>query len=297
MNWLIPLDIGLIMGLIFSWVVLSLAIAFRLFNFPDLTIEGSFLLGAAVYATLYKANFNICLSIFVASIAGGLSGFLTALLHSRFKLNKFLAAIIVIAIIYSLSLRLMGASNISLLKTKTLLDYLNRYLYCGFHVGIIGFLFLFVVFGLIFISHLLSTKFGLRLRVSGSNPEYARSLGINVSISLIIGLFFTNCLAAFSGILLAMYQGFVDVGMGQGTLILALAAMTIGERVLPESCFSFHNFVCLSAVVGSILYQLLVAYAVRFGLAPTDLKLVTALLVLMVVILRVSRDSELFADM
>jgi putative ABC transport system permease protein len=146
----------------------------------------------------------------------------------------------------------MGASNISLLKTKTLLDYLNRYLYYGFHVGTIAFLFLLIVLGIILISYLLSTKFGLRLRVSGCNPEYAKSLGINVSISLIIGLFFTNCLAAFSGILLAMYQGFVDINMGQGTLILALAAMTIGERILPESRFSFHNFVCFSAIVGSI---------------------------------------------
>lgn len=142
----------------------------------------------------------------------------------------------------------------------------------------------------------LATRRGVRLRVAGSNPEYAKSLGINVPLNMVLGLAITNALAAFSGLLLTMHQGFADISMGQGVLILALAAMTIGERLLPEKRLPFHVFVFLAAVVGSIAYQVLVAYAVRAGLAPTDLKLATAILVLAVVALRVSRDGELLAE-
>ena len=136
----------------------------------------------------------------------------------------------------------------------------------------------------------------MRLRIAGSNPEYAKSLGINVPLSIIMGLAATNALAAFSGLLLAMYQGFADIAMGQGVLILALAAMTIGERLLPEKRLPYHVFVILAAILGSIAYQSLVAYAVRAGLAPTDLKLATAIMVLVVVAFRVSRNGELLAE-
>lgn len=298
MNWLVPFDIGLLMGLIFAWAVLALALAFRLLSFPDLTVEGSLPLGAAVFAILIKTGTPLSTAIAAAVIAGGIAGGLTAFLHVRFRLNKFLAGIIVVAITYSLSLRIMGASNIGLLQSSSLFDLvepLDRASGETFHFGTMLLLGTLLMGGTALLLFALSSRLGMRLRVAGSNPEYARSLGISVPWNLVFGLALTNGLAALSGILLAMYQGFADVGMGLGVLILALAAMTIGERLVSERTLPFHAFVIVAAVLGSISYQVLVAYAVSMGLAPTDLKLVTAVLVLLVVAFRVSQDGELFS--
>lgn len=299
MSWLAPLDIGSTMGLILAWVVLALALAFRLLNFPDLTVEGSLPLGAAVFAILVKNGMPLPMSVGAALLAGATAGGLTAFLHLRFSLNKFLAGIIVVAISYSLCLRVMGASNIGLLQSASLFDFtapLDSALGQGWHGGTILFLVTLLIIGVALIISSLSTLRGMRLRVAGSNPEYARSLGVNVTVNLVVGLALTNSLAALAGVLLAMHQGFVDVSMGQGVLIIALASMTLGERLLPERALPFHTFVALAAVSGSILYQTLVSYAVRLGLSPNDLKLVTAILVLFVVALRYSRGGELLAE-
>lgn len=299
MSWLVPIDLGLVMGLLLAWAVLALALAYRLLDFPDLTIEGSLPLGAAVFAVLQKSGAPISFSLVFACLAGGCAGALTAVLYVRFRLNKFLAGIIVVAIAYSVSLRVMQASNIGLLQLPTLFDIgepLNRASPWGFHFGTIAILGALIVVGAIVLLRLLSTRAGIHLRVAGSNPEYARSLGINVPANIVVGLAATNGLAAIAGALLAMHQGFADISMGQGTLILALAAMTIGERLLPETRLPYHVFIFFAAVVGSVTYQMLVAYAVRAGLAPTDLKLATAVLVLVVVALRVSKNGDLLAE-
>jgi len=299
MSWIVPLDIGLVMGLLLAWAVLALALGFRLLDFPDLTVEGSLPLGAAVFAVLYKGGVPMPLSIICALLAGAAAGALTGFLYVRFRLNKFLAGIIVIAITYSLSLRIMGASNIGILQLASVFDLaepLNKDMPGRLHLGTILMLTGFIAAGGATLLWVLATRRGVQLRVAGSNPEYAKSLGINVPLNMILGLAITNMLAAFSGLLLTMHQGFADISMGQGILILALAAMTIGERLLPEKHLPFHVFVFLAAIVGSVAYQLLVAYAVRVGLAPTDLKLATAILVLAVVALRVSRDGELLEE-
>ena len=299
MNWLVPLDIGLSMGLILAWAVVALALPFRLLNFPDLTIEGSLPLGAAVYAVLLKQGTPLLATVGAGLLAGAVVGGVTACLHTRFRLNKFLAGIIVVAMTYSLSLRIMGASNIGLLQSLSLFDLiapLDRAVGGPFHVGTMLLLSSLLGLGAVTLVLALSSRTGLQLRVAGSNPEYARSLGISVPWNLVLGLALTNSLAAAAGVLLAMRQGFADVAMGQGILILALAAMTIGERLLPERVLPFQIFVVLAAILGSLLYQILVAYAVRMGLAATDLKLATAVLVLMVVALRVSRNGGLFAE-
>lgn len=299
MKYFVPLDIGLTTGLIFAWAVLALALAFRLFHFPDLTIEGSLPLGAAVFAVLLKAGNPMIVAIFAACVAGGLAGGLTAYLHVRFKLNKFLAGIILATICYSLSLRVMGASNIGLLQSATVFDIvasLDNLFAPDWHLGTIAMLAILITLGSALGFLVLSSRKGIKLRAAGSNPEYARSLGINVSLNLIVGLAITNALSAFSGVLLASFQGFSDVSMGLGILIIALVAMTLGERILPEKRLSYQTFVIAAAVVGSVVYQTIVAYAVRFGLAPTDLKLATALLVLVVVALRMSRNGELFVQ-
>jgi putative ABC transport system permease protein len=300
MTWFFPLDIGIVMGLILAWVVLALALAFRLLKFPDLTVEGSLPLGAAVFAVLHKCDVSIITSMVCAIFSGGLAGALTGFIYIRFRMNKFLAGIIVVAISYSISLRIMGASNIGLLQSSSIFDIvepLNKILPGYFHIGNIIMLTILILITAVFVLYSLSTHHGVRLRVAGSNQDYAKSLGINVPANVIVGLAITNALAAFSGLLLVMYQGFADITMGQGVLILALAAMTIGERLLPERDLPFHVFVFSAAIVGSLTYQILIAYAVRMGLAPTDLKLATAIMVLAVIVSRVSRDGDFLDEM
>lgn len=298
-TFLSPLDIGLTMGLIFSWAVLGLTLSFRLFDFPDLTVEGSFLMGAVVFATLLMNGAPMSVAIVVAIVAGAAAGALTGFFHVQFGVNKFLSGIIMLAITYSVGLRIMGGSNIGLLRLPSIFEWptqVDQWTNGPFHPGTIIFLIILLLVTTAFVILAITSRKGMRLRVAGSNPDYARSLGISVPKNLIVGLSLTNALAAVSGVLLASKQGFTDIGMGQGVLILALASMTVGERVLSERRLPYHIFVVVGAIIGSIVYHLLIAYAVTAGLNPVDLKLATALLVLVVIILRFSKNREAFAD-
>lgn len=296
MNWLVPLQTGLEMGLIMFFAVFGLAVAFRLFNFPDLTIEGSFLLGAAGFAVMRKNGLDMFSALLIAQVWGGLAGVLTGWLHARFQVNKFLAAIVVVAISYTLALRLMGAPNIGLLSSATVFDRLDQWADgVGLRVGKIAFLFIIAcLVGAVTVLAMYS-RLGLKCRVAGSNPTYARTLGISVIVSTMIGLGLTNALAALSGALLSVHQGFADVGLGQGVLIIALASMTLGERLLSERRFSVPVFILLSSMLGGIAYQWLISLAVSAGLNPVDLKLVTAVLVLALVVVRSRQRDDAFA--
>ncbi len=295
MTWLAPLNIGLTMGLIFAGVVLALAIAFDLFQFPDLTIEGSFPLGAAVFAVTLRSDLPIPVAFAMAAVAGGVAGIFTAVLAMRFRPDKFLSAILVVAISYSLSLRVMGASNIGLLREPSLFAVVEQWDAVGkpFRIGTLLVLGALTAVSSILLIVALSSRPGTRVRSAGCNEALARSMGISATVATAAGLAMTNALAALSGALLATHQGFADIGMGMGTLVIAIAAMAIGKALCPSSRLPFHIFVVVSAIVGSIVYQVIVAYAVRLGLAPTDLKLATAILVLAVIAPRASKDAEL----
>ena len=295
MNWLAPLEIGLTMGLLLAGAVLALALAWRLLAFPDLTVEAAVPMGAAAYSVGITHGASVATSLLFAVAAAALCGTLTAVLHVRFAVNKFLAGIIVVAIAYSLSLRLMAGSNIGILKYPTLFSLvapLDEWAHGRFHLGTVGILLIVCLVTTVASIWILSTWWGIRFRAVGANPQFASSLAISVPRYTIAGLTVTNGLAGSSGALLAMHQGFADVGMGQGVLIFALAAITIGERLVPRRLVSPYAHVVIAAVVGSVVYQSLVACAVRAGLAPTDLRLATALLVLVVVAFRLDRDAE-----
>lgn len=299
MELLAPLDVGLLTGLIYALPVIALALAFRVLAFPDITIEGSFPLGAATFGILVKSGVSAPLAALAGVTAGALVGALTAFLHTRFRINKLLAGIIVVAITYTLSLRVMGSSNVGLIGQPSIFNLVSAW--DGFvggnlHAGTLLLLaaIVAIVCSLAIVG--LSTRLGLRLRAAGANPAYARLLGIHVPINLICGLAITNGIAALGGVLAAMNQGFADVGMGQGILIMALAALTIGERLLPSKRLSYQTFILLAALCGATIYQLLVSFALRLGLAATDLKLATAVLVLLVIALRATKDGQLFLE-
>lgn len=299
MSWLSPLDIGLVMGLILAWPVVAFAAAFRLLNFPDLTLEGSLPTGAATCAVILHHGYPTVLALGAGMLAGACLGALTAIIHVRLHVNKFLAGIIVVAISYTLDLRIMNSSNIGLIRTASLFDIvapIDAALGTRFQFGTVVFLGVTLMIGCWLLVRAIRSIPGMQLRVAGSNPEYARALGISVPITLVVGLAVTNSLVGGAGALLAMYQGFADVSMGQGILILALASMTIGERLIPEQSVSIPVFVVASAIVGALVYQALIAYAVRLGLAATDLKLATALFVLIAIAVRLKNKNDDFLE-
>ena len=299
MNLIVPFEIGLTMGLVFALAVLSLAMSFRLLSFPDLTVEGSVPLGAAVFASLQSLGYSLATASVASVLAGAIAGSLTGVIHARLRLNRFLAGIIVVSMAYSISLRIMGASNIGLLSKRNLFDafgQLSQLRVGGVHLGTLLFLVAIVCLAASVAFIAARSRPGLRVRLAGSNSHLAESMGISTSLALILGLGVTNALAALSGVLLASYQGFADIGMGQGVLILALASLAIGERLVPTRVLGFQAFVIVSAILGSIVYQVVLAFAVRAGLAPTDLKLATAVLVLIVVALRASREADLLLE-
>ena len=236
-------------------------------------------------------------AILTAQVLGAFAGVFTGSLHARFHINKFLAAVIVVSICYSVALRLMGTSNIGLLSSASVFDQLDSWSESfGLHFGKILFLLgiACAIGGGIVLA--LSSHTGLKLRVAGCNPTYARTLGIGVVASTMVGLAVTNALAALSGALLAVHQGFADVGLGQGVLIFALASMSLGDRLLSERRLSVPIFVVVSSMVGSVVYQYLIALSVSAGLNPVDLKLITAVLVLILVIGRTRRHDDPFVS-
>jgi putative ABC transport system permease protein len=297
MTWLISLQTGLETGLIMFFAVLGLAAAYRLLNFPDLTVEGSFLLGAVGFAVAARQGLGIPASLLAGVVLGGMVGALTGFLHARFHINKFLAGIIVVSISYTLALRLMGTSNIGLLSTAYQFDRLVGWgqlfdLQAG---KMLVFLIMAAAIGIL-TAGLMSSRTGLRWRVAACNPDYARTLGIGVVASTVLGLAVTNALAALSGAFLAVHQGFSDVSLGQGVLILTLASMSIGDRLLSEHRLSVPAFVIVSSILGSIAYQCLISAAVRAGLNPVDLKLTTAIMVLVLIVVRSKRRDDPFVS-
>ena len=286
MTYVVPLQIGAVQGLLVASAVLGFAIAFRLLRFPDLTIEGSVPLGAATYAVLNHAGAPMPVAVAGAGLAAAAAGALTASLHVKLDVNKFLAGIIVVSIAYSLTLRVMEGPNVSLLRSASLLGYPRSLASGAWQWGLL--VFLSGGLGVIAAAAIgfLRTRPGIALRAAGANPVFAASLGIGSRAAIIAGLAGSNALAGLGGVFQADYQGFADVGSGQGILVVALAALAIGEALVPRRSVTFSVHVVLAAITGSVAYHVIVAYAMRAGLKPTDLRLATGLLVLVVVALR-----------
>lgn len=295
MNWIDPLLIGLHAGLTLAGVAIALGISFRLLEFPDLTPEGSVTIGAAAFAVSTAVVHLPPIFAFIAAVlAGSAAGALTAALHVKLHLNKFLAGILVIGICYSLTIRLMGGSNIGLLQELGAAPTPGESAYS--EIRALAMLACEVAVIALVITAALASRPGLRLRVAGANPDFATSLGIAVGPNLIMGLAASNGLAALSGAMLASLQGFADVGLGQGMLIIALASIGIGARIITDKRLPLHASVVLGAAMGSVIYQILTAYAVRIGFPASDLRLFTALLVLVMVARRTSQSTSIFPE-
>ena len=263
-------------GLAYAGLALGTYLTLRVLNFPDLTVDGSFALGGGTAAVLITNGVPIPLALLVAFGFGCLAGLATGLIHTRLGVNDLFAGILTTTGLYSITLRLMGRSNIPLTDTPAGIDRLPDWT-AGFDDEW-GMALALVVLGLVLLlSLLLSTDFGLALRALGNNATMARANGINQRRGLNIGIAFANGMVGLSGGLVALYQGFADVTMGIGSLILGLGMVIIGEAILrPRKV----PVALLAAVLGAVLFRGLIAVALALGLEPVDLKLVTAVLLL-----------------
>ena len=280
------------MGLILSLLSLGMLISFRMIRFTDITVDGSIVLGAALTAVLLVQGYSPWLAALLATLAGGIAGMVTALLHTRFKIQQILAGILVMTALYSINLRIMGRSNIPLLDVETMAHLpevlLHRAAGADTRMDILGWpvpvgdvatfiTSLLVVSGCgVLLRWFLLTHFGTALRAAGNNPQMVRAQGINNNSMVVFSLALSNALVALSGSLLAQYQGFADVQMGIGMMVWGLASIIIGEALVGKTSL---GLTITGVVLGTILFRLLIAIALRWGLNPNDLKLVTALFV------------------
>ncbi|NOV24103.1 ABC transporter permease [Cupriavidus necator] len=280
-------------GLIFSLVALGVLISFRILNFPDLTVDGSFPLGGAVAATLIAAGQDPFVATAVAIAAGALAGFITGWLNVRLKIMDLLASILMMIALYSINLRIMGRPNVPLITEPTLFtvlqpewlpDYVLRPLV----------LFVVVVVAKVGLDWFFSSQLGLAMRATGANPRMARSQGIPTGRATLAGMALSNALVALAGALFAQTQGGSDISMGIGTIVIGLAAVIIGETILPARRLIWTT---LAVVLGAILYRFFIALALNsdfIGLKAQDLNLVTAALVTIALVLPATR-KKLFA--
>ncbi len=270
------MPITLEQGFAYALVALGIALTFRVLAFPDLTVDGSFPLGGAVGARLIVAGLNPILAAIAAIIAGFSAGCLTGLLNTRLKINSLLAGILMMTILYSVNLRIMGRANIQLLYIPTIFTPMENMSISRFIPVIIFFFLVAMVFKVI-IDFFLHTEYGLALRATGDNEQMIRSLGVNTDNATILGLGISNGLVALSGALISQDQGFADVGMGIGMIVAGLASIITGEALIqPRTVFRLTS----AAVFGSVLYRFIIALGLRLGLAPTDLKMATGLMVI-----------------
>ena len=275
--WLNILQGTIEQGLVFALLALGVYLTFRILDFPDLTVEGSFPLGAAVAAVLIIKGMNPFLATLFAFIAGILSGMITGIINTKLKIAGLLASILTMTSLYSINLRIMGRANIPLLRETTILTIMENWGISSHYVALIAFA-LIVLLVKLMIDYFLYTEIGMAIRAAGDSPVMIESLGANTDQIKIFGLGLANGLVALSGALTCQYQGFTDVGMGIGMIIVGLASVIIGEVVIRTSKIRLAT---LGVVVGSIIYRLAIAVALQLGFAPTDLKVVIAVLVIL----------------
>lgn len=272
-------------GALAGFLGLGVLISFRFFRFPDLTAEGSYPLGGAVAATLLAAGAPPVLATIAAIGAGAIAGMATALVHTKLRINNIIAGIIVMTALYTVNLRVMGRPNISLLSVPTLFDQISTALSVGGRgeavVTIVLTAVLLAMAGAA-LAWFMHTELGLAVRATGENEAMIRTLGVDTDRTKLIGLALSNGAIALSGALVAQDHGFADIGMGIGILVTGAAAVMIGEALFGDG--SIERWV-VATVVGVLIYQLLVALALRVGLAPVDLKLITAALLLLALVL------------
>lgn len=266
-------------GILWGLMTLGVYFTFRILNVADMTVDGSFATGGAITAVLICKGMNPVFTLLFVFIAGTICGLITGFMNTKLKINILLASILTQIALYSINIRIMGKANTPLLGNPTMMSQLKTLLggkitttTCSLLIGIVVIAIIIAVCYWFF-----GTEYGSAIRATGSNENMVRALGVNTDTTKIIGLMLANGLVAVSGALVAQSQGYADVGMGTGTIVIGLASIIIGE-VIFGSHFGFW-YTLISVVFGSIIYRIVIAVVLQLGLKSTDLKLLTALIV------------------
>lgn len=265
-------------GIIWGIMTLGVYITFKVLDFPDLTVDGSFALGGAVSAILISNGMNPFITLFFSFSAGSLAGLATGVLNTKLQIPGILAGILTMIALYSINIRVMGGRpNIPLLGMATSLTIIQNILSLSKVISDLLVGFIFSVFIVLIMYWFFGTEMGCAIRATGNNEKMIRALGVDTNIMKIIGLMISNALVSLSGALVTQSQGYADVGMGTGTIVIGLASVIIGEVIFGNR-FSFL-YKLSSVVMGSIIYRIIIAIVLQLGLKATDLKLLTAIIV------------------
>jgi putative ABC transport system permease protein len=270
------MPVTLLQSAIYAFAALGIMIPFRLLSFPDLTVEGSFPLGGCVAAALIVVNVDPVIATVAAMLAGAVAGLVTATIHLTLRLNTLLCGILVLTMLFSIDIRIMGKPNTALFAHATLFDNLLGTLSASLLVRTAAVGVLLAGFALTLL-WFFRTEIGMALRAVGASHSMARAQGLSVGRYTLLGLGLAGSLCALSGALLAQNQAFADVGMGFGILVNALASVIVGEQLIGRDSLGRQ---LLAPIVGAFVYYQIVSLALAVGLQPSDLKLVTAVFVL-----------------
>jgi putative ABC transport system permease protein len=272
---------ALLQGLCFSGIALGIYISMKIFNIPDITTDGSYTLGGAVTAIMLIHHLPGYLILPVVILAGGIAGAITGLIHTKLKVNPLLAGILVMTALYSVNLTMMGRSDLPLVNTSSLFTLIN--ISANPNQNTLFIVVIFVVVITLLIGYLLKTDFGLAMRATGNSESMIRALGVNTDKMKIIGLALANALTAVSGYLITQFQGFADISMGIGIVIVGLGSVIIAETLINRLNITSVWLSLVLVLGGAIIFQLVLAVTLNIGVDANLLKLVTAVFVLLIV--------------
>lgn len=288
-NWLWDAQGGATLGVIWAIMGLGLYLTYRVLNFADMTVDGSLTLGGALSAVLVASGVPPMLAILIATVGGMTAGFVTGILHTKLKIPSLLAGILTQFGLYSINLRIMGKANFGLLNEVTLFTQVKGIgipsKWVGLLVGVV-----FAAILVVLVYCFFGTEIGCALRATGNNPHMVEAMGANTKVYIVLGLVVGNGLVSMSGALLAQYQGYADINMGVGSMVIGLASIMIGEVLFSKRSY-MHR---LSGVVlGSVVYRIIIAFVLRISLMSNfvikitadDMKLITAIIVVIALVL------------
>ena len=266
-------------GLLYAFMTLGVLLSFHMLGFPDLTVEGSYVLGAAVTARLLVGSVDPLPATLAGALAGAAAGACTGLIHTKLAINNILAGILVSTAIFTIDLWVMGRPNTPLLAQRTVFDEVLGWVgLAATPVSTIGLLAVGVIVARSVLGWFLHTDLGLTVRATGNNEKMIRALGVDSERTKVLTLAISNALVGLTGALVAQNQGFADVTMGLGVLVVAVAGIIIGQALVRVVSL---DWLLWAVIVGTIVYRALLATALRVGMPPTDLKIVTSALVLL----------------
>ena len=275
-------------GLLWGILALGVYLTYRVLDVADLTVEGSYPLGAAVGVSYIAGGGSPIVAVVIAFLAGSVAGIVTGLLHTKLKIPALLAGILTMIGLYSINIRIMGdKSNVSILRMDTIYTYFGN-LGLGKNESILACGVLFVAAIIAFLYWFFGTEIGAAIRATGCNKQMIRAQGIDTDVTTILGLLISNGMVAMAGALIGQSQGFADVGMGTGTIVIGLASVIIGEVL-----FGTRNFMnwLLAVVGGSIVYRIVIAVVLKLGMNQNDMKLLTATIVVVALAMPLSKEK------